>query len=59
MTFDNYELLLKHMYEDPGVPVSLDISNNVIKRRKEIEKTLNKEVKVKIDDLVKQMTDIG
>ena len=50
---------MQHIADDNGVPVSLKTATEVIKNRKRIEGSLNKEVKVRIDKLVDQMTVIG
>ena len=50
---------MQHIADDNGVPVSLKTAKEVIANRKKIEGSLNKEVKVRIDQLVDQMTVIG
>ena len=41
------------------MPVSTKASNKVIKKRKEIENSLNKDVKAKINQLIRKMNEIG
>ena len=56
---DQYGAIMQHVAEDDGMPISLDKTKEVNRKRHLLEKDLACKVKTKIDDITMQMTGIG